>query len=205
MEGNRRRFSKGWFTGLVLGTAVAGGAAVYAVTIPHAFQDGQTASAAQVNANFEALRDAINGSGPCADEMVRVGSSCLDTTASYIASIPAGCEPTGRGCAAIVTGASPGVPFSWGHAVAACNNAGKRLATGREIIAGFNAGSITVAEQSFLYSDSSAARSDAPYAGTHVYLGQGGTFQLGGTQTSYTELFPNAQLPNSIVGFRCAR
>jgi hypothetical protein len=201
MERDRKRFSRGWFTGLVLGTVAAGGAAVYAVTIPHTFQDGQTARAQQVNENFEALRTAIDA---CQDGMVRVGSTCIDSEAQVATSIPPECQPGGQGCSGIVTGTGPGIPYSWGQAVAACTNAGKRLATGREVIAAFNAGLITLAENTFLYADASAARNDLPYAGTYVVLRPGGIFQLGGTTTSYTEAFPNPNA-NVTVAFRCAR
>ncbi|BAU48092.1 hypothetical protein SVA_1530 [Sulfurifustis variabilis] len=212
MDGNRKRFSKGWFTGLVLGTAAAGGAAVYAVTLPHTFQDGQTASAAQVNANFAALRDALNGTGPCgsdADGMVRVGASCVDKDAKVVTAVPAGCEATGQGCAGIQVGAGPAVEFSWGQALAACTNAGKRLATAAEIIAGSNAGAITIADGSYSYVDASASRVDSGtgeplvYAGTFVQFGPtatlpSGAFGLAGTNTPYTEQF-------DTVMFRCAR
>lgn len=206
MEGNRKRFSKGWFTGLVLGTVVAGGAAVYAVTLPHTFQDGQTASAEQVNANFQALSDAIDG---CTTDMVRIGASCVDTDAKFVTSVPAGCTATGQGCADIETGAAASGTFSWGQALAACTNAGKRLATAAEIIAGVNAGTITLAPGSYTYVEASASRVNAgdgaplPYAGTFLQIGptgtlSDGTFGLAGTNTPYTEQF-------DTVSFRCAR
>lgn len=206
MDSNRKRFSFGWYTGVLLGVTFSG-AVVYAVTLPYTFTDGTTASAAQVNANFAALSTAIDG---CPTDMVRVGASCVDTAVQYVTSRTQACADTGVGCgaSAITVGtspaAAPGGAFSWGHAVAACTNAGKRLATGREIIAGFNAGSITVADNSFEYVDASAARSgtDLSYAGTHIFL-TGTTFGLGGTNTPYTQLWPNAN--PQVVGFRCAR
>lgn len=200
MDGNRKRFSFGWYTGVLLGVTFSG-AVVYAVTLPHTFTDGSTASAAQVNANFAALSAAIDG---CATDMVRVGASCVDTAAQYITAAPgAGCSATGAGCAAGTltvgtTAATPPISFSWGQAVAACTNAGKRLATGREIIAGANAGAFTVDDGSFLYVDASAARGPGDaYAGTHIRP-TGGVYELLGTQTAYTEGFTN-------VAFRCAR
>lgn len=203
-----KRFSLGWYIGLALGVAAGTGAAVYAVTLPNTFSDGQTASAAAVNANFQALANAING---CPTEMVRVGSSCVDTQAQYITSATGGCATTGAGCAAstITVASAPATPpfaYSWGQAVAACTNAGKRLATGREIIAASNAGSITVPDGSFQYVDASAARSgsDLAYAGTHVFL-SGSTFGLGGTNTPYTEVFPKPGTNEPTVAFRCAR
>lgn len=206
MDGNRKRFSFGWYTGVLLGVTFSG-AVVYAVTLPHTFTDGSTASASQVNANFAALSAAIDG---CATDMVRVGASCVDTAAQYITSATNACAATGAGCAAstITVASAPVSPpfaYSWGQAVAACTNAGKRLATGRELIAAANAGSITVPDQTFQYVDASAARSgtDLSYAGTHLFL-NGTTYQLGGTNTAYTEVFPNANA-STVVAFRCAR
>lgn len=210
MDSNRKRFSFGWYTGVLLGVTFSG-AVVYAVTLPHTFTDGTTASAAQVNANFTALSNAIDG---CPGDMVRVGASCIDSAAQYITNVGTGCAATGAGCAAsaLTVGtapASPAIAYSWGQAVAACTNVGKRLATGREIIAASNAGAITVptwdgtGEPSaapagaFHYADASAARPDAPYAGTHVVLQTDG-FRLGGTNTPYTETF-------TFVPFRCAK
>lgn len=210
MEGSRKRFSKGWFTGLVLGTVAAGGAAVYAVTLPHEFQDGQVASAAQVNANFAALRDAINGTGTCDQGMSRVGPSCVDTNASF-ATPAADCNRTGQGCttANLTVGGTLTTPFSWAQALAACTNAGKRLARASEIIAGHNAGVFSIpafpAVGSTLYVDAAAAREGGqPYAGTHLSL-SGGQFELLGTSTAYDEPFPDPNVPNSEVAFRCAR
>lgn len=206
MDGNRKRFSFGWYTGVILGIA-ASGAAVYAVTLPHTFTDGTTASAAQVNANFQALKDAIDG---CATDMVRVGSTCVDKDAKLATTVPQDCQTTGKGCSAIVAQnqgpGTTGVPFSWGQAVAACNNAGKRLASGREIIAAHNAGAFTVADGSYLYVDASAARDGLEYAGTFVFLRSDGSgvFELGGTQTPYTQVWPQPTIPN-VVAFRCAR
>lgn len=208
MNTSKKRFSLGWHVGLALGVVAGTGAAVYAVTIPNTFTDGQTASAAAVNANFQALKDAIDG---CTAGMVRVGSSCVDTAAQYITAAPgAGCNASGNGCTAatLTVGtapASPPVPISWGHAVAACTNAGKRLATGREIIAAANAGSITVPDTTVQYVDASAARSggDLSYAGTHLFL-SGTTYQLGGTNTPYIEVFPK-DTTEPTVAFRCAR
>ena len=195
MEGDRKRFSKGWFTGLVLGSVTAVGAVAYAVTIPHTFRDGQTASATEVNANFEALRNAIDG---CTAEMARVGSTCVDTTAQVITDT-AGCPTSGQGCSAVVTGTSAAVPYSWGQALAACTNAGKRLATSREIIAGFNAGALSIAPDALVIVDATAATPlGQPYAATHLKLGANGFELLGTQQTPYTQQF-------DTWTFRCAR
>jgi len=210
MDSNRKRFSFGWYTGVLLGVTFSG-AVVYAVTLPYTFTDGTTASAAQVNANFAALSTAIDG---CPTDMVRVGASCLDTAAQYVTAAAGGCAATGAGCtgSALTVGTAPASPpfaYSWGQAVAACTNAGKRLATGREIIAAANAGAVTVPDGSFQYVDASAARSgttttDLAYAGTHIFL-TGGTFGLGGTNTPYTEVFPKSGTSDPTVGFRCAK
>jgi len=209
MDGNRKRFSFGWYTGVILGIA-ASGAAVYAVTLPHTFTDGTTASAAQVNANFQALKDAIDG---CTTDMVRVGSTCLDKEALVITDAT-GCQPTGQGCAGIktasvTTAGASGVQFSWGQATAACTNAGKRLATGREILVAHHGGAIDVSKDggaSALYVDAAVARqAGALYAGTHMSLSPGG-FELLGVNTNYTDQFPSAgtNQPNTVA-FRCAR
>lgn len=202
MNTSKKRFSLGWHIGLALGVVAGTGAAVYAVTIPNTFTDGQTASAAAVNANFQALKDAIDG---CTTDMVRVGSSCVDKDAKLITDAT-GCQPTGQGCATATTGPATGtgVSFSWGQAVAACTAAGKRLASGREIIAAHHSGAITVANGAYQYVDASAARDGFTYAGTFVLLRTDGTFELGGTNTPYTEQFPNTGAPNTVA-FRCAR
>lgn len=211
MNTSKKRFSLGWHIGLALGVVAGTGAAVYAVTIPNTFTDGQAASAAAVNANFQALKDAIDG---CTTDMVRVGSSCIDTAAQYITAAPgSGCAATGAGCAAstLTVGtapATPPVPYSWGQALAACTNAGKRLATGAEIIAASNASIIAVSDGTVQYVDASAPRpdpnGDLTYAGTHIFL-TGSNFQLGGTNTPYTEVFPKAGTTDPTVAFRCAR
>jgi hypothetical protein len=192
MEGNRKRFSKGWLTGLVLGTVAAGGVTVYAaVTLPHTFQNGQTADADQVNANFQALAG-------CPSEMIKVASFCVDTTAQVVTDT-GGCSATGQGCSNIAVGSGPAVPYTWGQALAACTNAGKRLAKGSEIIAAFNTGALTVAANALLIVDAASARPNLGdlYAGTHLRLGTNG-FALLGTNTPYTQAFDN-------WAFHCAR
>lgn len=213
MDSNRKRFSFGWYTGALLGVTFSG-AVVYAVTLPHTFTDGTTISASQVNANFTALSTAIDG---CPTDMVRVGASCIDTAAKYVTAAASGCGVSGAGCTGSTltvgtTPASPAFAYSWGQAVAACTSAGKRLASGAEIIAAANAQSIQVPDStsasptgSFQYVDASAARSgsDLSYAGTHLFL-TSSTFGLGGTNTPYTEVFPkNSSEPT--VAFRCAK
>lgn len=216
MNTSKKRFSLGWHIGLVLGVVAGTGATVYAVTIPNTFTDGQTASAAAVNANFQALKDAIDG---CTTDMVRVGSSCVDSAAQYVTATTAGCEDTGRGCTAdkMTLGATAPTPVtggvsSWGHAVAACTNAGKRLATAREVIAALNAGAITTMPGN-TFVEASAARFEVDgvtpglYAGTFLIFNGGtdNTFRLAGTNSPYNEKFPDLGKGTSAVAFRCAR
>lgn len=227
MEGDRKRFSKGWFTGLVLGTMAAGGAAVYAVTLPHTFQDGQTASAAQVNANFAALRDALNGVGPCAaanesDEMVRVGSVCIDKNpaslfdgpgagANALASIPATCATDGTGCDGIYaqSRATPGAlkdgtQVSWARAARACANSGKRLPTAGEWATAKSMGIISLPADAGEWVDGAGGGTgdSSPLPASHIRVSAAGKLNY----------FSNPAYPYDMVeptttdvGFRCAR
>lgn len=204
MNGHNKRFSIGWTLGIALGVA-SGAALVHAVTLPHTFTAGDTISASQMNENFETLNNAIDG---CPDGMARVGNGCIDTNAQLVTSIPPGCQPTGNGCTDIVAenaDTAAGVPYSWGQAVAVCTNAGKRLATPTELLAGANTGAITVPENSFTFANAAVARgSSVALAGAHVFVATGGQFRLGGTNTDYTEQFPNSNA-NVTVALRCAR
>ncbi len=202
MNGSNKRFSTGWIIGIALGLGT-GAVLVQAAVTLETFTAGTPASAASVNANFQALKDAIDG---CPTDMLRVGSTCVDKEAQT-ATAAAACKPTGEGCTATTLTVSAGAPstaLSWGQAVAACTNAGKRLATSREILTASHSGAITVADGTFLYVDAAAARAPAPgstvlpeVAGTHL-LKETGLFKLLGTNTAYTETF-------TTVGFRCAR
>lgn len=217
MKGHKKRFSIGWMTGIAAGLGTSA-ALVYAVTIPNTFSDGQTASAAAVNANFQALKNAIDG---CSEDMVRVGASCVDKFPAALFSstgeavtdsnFPADCQATGAGCTVVAQSRSDaggaiqsGSNLSWGRAATACANAGKRLATASEIITASNTGAITVGTTSddYTFVDAAAARPNPsdPYAGTFVQLA-GGTFQLLGVNTPYTEGFA---APTN-VSFRCAK
>jgi hypothetical protein len=224
MNGHKKRFSLGWMVGVAVGLG-SSAALVYAVTVPHSFSNGDTASAAQVNANFEALAAAINGSGACTgnhpgDEMVRVGSSCVDkhraalfegtaANAAAVTAMPAGCNANGSGCSGVVAqsradagGAlSGGNTISWARATTACANAGKRLATASEIIAASTTGAVTFVNNDTIWVDAaSAAASGTPVRGTHLGFVSGG-FQLLGVNTPYTETQPGW----GGVQFRCAR
>ncbi len=72
-----KRFSKGWFTGVILGVATSA-ALVYAaaVNIPNTFTSGQTIIAQDMNDNFAALENCPGNDAN--DAMVRVGALCVD-------------------------------------------------------------------------------------------------------------------------------
>lgn len=226
MDGNRKRFSLGWYTGVVLGIA-ASGATVYAVTLPHNFTDGTTASAAQVNENFQALRDALNGTGSCAaanasDEMVRVGAFCIDknpaalydgaaATANGVTSIPAGCTTNGSGCTGIyaqsrathASGAlAKGTDVSWAMAARACANAGKRLPTAGEWATAHTMGVTTISGGEWVDGATGGSGTSSPFPASHMRV----------TSTGGLDYFSNPAVGYNAtdasftdVGFRCAR
>lgn len=227
MNGHKKRFSTGWVVGVALGLG-SSAALVYGVTVPNAFTDGSTASAAAVNANFNALKaaiDSLEGSGACtgnnaSDEMVRVGTSCVDKNpaalfssraadATAITAIPAGCNANGTGCTTIFaqSRATPGTALkggdtiSWARAATACANAGKRLATAREIVTAVTTGALTLANNATLWADAPSATAGGTLGGTHVEHTTGGNFSLFGTTTPYTQ----TDAGWTAVNFRCAR
>lgn len=228
MESNpKNRFSKGWFTGLVLGATAAGAAAVYAVTVPNVFQDGTTASAAAVNANFAALQDAINGTGPCvtanaSDEIVRVGSVCMDknpaslfdgtgATANALASIPAACALDGSGCDGIFaqSRATPGAvkdgtQVSWARAARACANSGKRLPTAGEWATAKALGIITLTNNAGEWIDGAGGGSGTVSAlpASHMRVDTAGKLNyFSNPAAPYDSVDPGY----ADVGFRCVR
>lgn len=227
MDGNRKRFSFGWYTGVILGIA-ASGATVYAVTLPHSFTDGTTASAAQVNANFEALRDAINGTGACgtantADEMVRVGAFCIDknpaalydggaATSNGVTSIPTGCNANGSGCTGIyaqsrATHASGalknGTTVSWARAARACANAGKRLPTAGEWATAYTMGVTNITGGEWVDGATGGSGSSSPFPASHMRVNttSGGLDYFSNPTVGYDATDPSF----TDVGFRCAR
>ncbi len=226
MDSNRKRFSFGWYMGLVLGVA-ASGAAVYAVTLPHEFTDGTTASAAQVNANFAALRDAINGTGACgnantSDEMVRVGAVCIDknpaalydaagATANGVTTMPTACNPNGSGCegifaqsrAAHAAGAlRDGTQVSWARAARACANAGKRLPTAGEWATAFTQGVTNIAGGEWVDGATGGSGTNSPFPASHMRVtAANGLDYFSNPAVGYDMTSPDF----ADVGFRCAR
>lgn len=225
MYGNRKRFSLGWYTGVILGIA-ASGAAVYAVTLPHTFTDGTTASAAQVNANLEALRDAINGTGSCgtanaSDEMVRVGAFCIDknpaalydgaaATANGVTSIPAGCNANGSGCTAIFAQSRAthaqnalrdGTQVSWARAARACANAGKRLPTAGEWATAHTMGVTAITGAEWVDGATGGSGSASPFPASHMRVSASGLDYFSNPAVKYDA----TDASFGDVGFRCAR
>ncbi len=227
MDGNRKRFSFGWYTGVVLGIA-SSAATVYALTLPHTFTDGTTASATQVNANFDALRDAINGTGACgtanaSDEMVRIGSVCIDknpaalydsaaATGGGVTTMPAGCNANGTGCEGIfaqsrathAAGAlSNGTQVSWARAARACANVGKRLPTPGEWATAHIMGFTTTTPGGEWVDGATGGSGDfSPFPASHMRT----------TSTGGLNYFSNPAVGYDMtdqqftdVGFRCAR
>ena len=80
---SKKRLSKGWLTGLVLGLMSSAALLVFAAAITsdlNQFTSGTTISSSQVNQNFDGIVKATYtcpGNDPT-DEMVRVGPLCVD-------------------------------------------------------------------------------------------------------------------------------
>lgn len=145
---------------LILG-AFGATATAAELQIPNTFESNTPARAADVNANFEAVRQAVVAlqNGACegvdaTDVMVRVGSICVDKyEASVWATAGGGAEGTQLGVAAddypcfnngancvgdnaiyarSQEGVTPSSGITWFQAQQACANAGKRLLTNAE-------------------------------------------------------------------------
>lgn len=135
--------------GLVFGGVIAIASKVGTL---NSFTAGETAVAADVNANFQALKDAINS---CSSGMVKVGSVCVDMyEASVWDNITGGtqygatsdnypCDNNGNDCsdtgqpakliyARSISGVTPSAYITWFQAQQACANSGKRLITNAE-------------------------------------------------------------------------
>lgn len=157
MSTNKKRFSRGWAIGVVLGLGSTA-AVVLATTTGLTFTSGQPLTAADMNTIVTAV-DQVQGNagnGTCvtnagddAGGMVRVGSICVDknpaslwsgtdAAATAITAMPAGCTVEGIGCtgADVIVALSKATPGSalkdastitYAQAAAACANAGKRL------------------------------------------------------------------------------
>lgn len=92
---NRRR--------LVLGIAAAcllvvPGVLVAVASVPHTFSNGQFADATQVNANFTALENAVNGLGLTVTRVSAQITIAASDSGAVQASCPAGTVLTGGGC-----------------------------------------------------------------------------------------------------------
>jgi hypothetical protein len=145
MRSNNKRFSFGLAALFAVG--IGASAVVLAEPLTGLFSSGDTLTADKLNnglfGNLAAVPCVVN-TGDSADGVVRVGPLCVDkyqARASFGACPPSG---VGAACAAIVaTSTAAGtaaVSMSWSQAQRACNNAGKRLLTPGEWMAGFNAG-----------------------------------------------------------------
>lgn len=150
---NKKRLSKGWLTGLVLGL-VSSAVVVYAtvVPIPNTFVGGQRISAAEMNENFDAIAS-------CPGDMWPVGTFCIDEFEASVWNVATGgtvgvnertsaaCNANGNNCSATDSagtpspfaifaqsrkGVLPAVNFTWFQAQQACANVGKRLPTNAE-------------------------------------------------------------------------
>jgi hypothetical protein len=239
MSSNKKRFSLGWITGIALGIG-SSGALVYAVTVPNSFTDGTTASAAQVNANFVALQDAVNGlpgqtcvGNSASDEMVRVGSACVDknpaslfdgnaATSTALGSVPVACLPNGSGCSGVFaqSRATPGTVTSitWAQAAVACANAGKRLITPSQLATAFALGVAALADGNSEWVDIVVAAGGGTGTTNNTGSGGNGTFgvgkmgpAIGSTGNSgagvlgFLAVDRSIDPPAATVGFRCAR
>lgn len=182
MSSIKKRFSVGWLGGITLGL-LCGMTAVLAGSINHNFQTGDTLTAAQLNETEAAITGnagdiatnaaaianlqgnvagtgcvANTAAGDDADGMVRVGSICVDKYQAQADFAGAGCLADGvTSCGTVKAFSSatgtPAVAMSWAQAQRACTNAGKRLLTPGEWMAGFLAGAFTATTDSFDFVD----------------------------------------------------
>jgi hypothetical protein len=207
MSSNKKRFSLGWITGIALGLG-SSTALVFAVTIPNAFTDGTATSAAAVNANFTALKAAVDALENCPAGMTRAGSICIDTLRARASFT--GCDPSGTtGCTVVPTntGGAAATGMSWAQAARACANAGKRLPTPGEWAAAKISGVLNAGESA----DGTADYVGVLGAGDLVadpafggYVGSG----LAGGAAGVLQFFVNATYNTTqaaFLGFRCAK
>lgn len=133
------------------------------------FNAGDTISASQVNQNFDDIKTAVNdntaaiaamqedqaGAGSCPEDMVAVGSICVDIYEASLSADAAGtvpadgnrCAANGNDCSKMKGGAentdtaiyaqskagvAPAGDVTWFQAAQACANSGKRLLTNAE-------------------------------------------------------------------------
>lgn len=154
----RKRFSMPEVVGLLTVVMASVGLYAYAVTVPHTFTAGTTALASEVNANFQALEDAIDLRTPSAclgnsafDVVVPVGPLCVDKYESSVWSVsngtgtqygfssdnyPSTFPDSGNWTAKLYAVSKPGVTpsrfITWFQAQQACAASGKRLLTNAE-------------------------------------------------------------------------
>ena len=215
---SKKRFSKGWFTGVILGIASSAALVYAAVTVPiTVFTSGTTISSDDMNANFNAFGTSsfsCAGNGPT-DIMVRVGATCVDQFMARADFATLGCSADGMtNCDTVMavstnTGTAA-VNMSWAQAQRACENANKRLLTPGEWLAAFTTGvlSETATDQmefvdaffvlSTLTGDTTPA--DAGYMGPRS--ASGGAVQIV-ANVDYTLLNPDGAL--NFIHFRCGR
>ena len=146
------------------GIAVAASMATVAssLTVPNSFSSGNVISSSEMNANFAAVKAAVDdndarianlesGSG-CPTDMVSVGPICVDKYEASVWSSADGtgtqygdtgddypCSDTGNDCqgstaiyAVSKAGVNPSTYITWFQAQQACANVGKRLLTNAE-------------------------------------------------------------------------
>ncbi|MBI3609116.1 MAG: SUMF1/EgtB/PvdO family nonheme iron enzyme [Nitrospirae bacterium] len=158
----KKRFSMTEVVGLL--TVVVMGVAIYAyaVTVPNNFSPNTTAKSSEVNANFQALTDAINkkdsgcAGNSAGDIMVKVGPLCVDkyeasvwsaadgtgtqygytgapfSLTAYPGTFPANGNWTAAVYAVSKAGVLPSSSVTWFQAQQACALSGKRLLTNAE-------------------------------------------------------------------------
>ena len=211
---SKKRFSKGWFTGVILGIASSAALVYAAVTVPiTVFTTGTTIRSDDMNANFNAFGTSsfsCAGNGPT-DIMVRVGAVCVD---QFMARADfAGCSDDGTmGCDSVMavstdTGAAA-IDMSWAQAQRACVNANKRLLTPGEWLAAFTIGALSDNAtdlldfiDAFLVPDTlAAAPAQAGYMGPRT--ASGGTVQIV-ANIDYTLVDADGGL--NFIHFRCGR
>ncbi|MDH5720813.1 MAG: formylglycine-generating enzyme family protein [Spirochaetia bacterium] len=143
MEYLRKGFSLS--IGISLGLAVTTLIAVTVSGVMNTFSSGETLDAAKMNENFTSLKTAIETIETCPDDMVDMGTYCIDKyeasadTSRVIATALNGAIDRGTGsttdaiyAAQSASGTDPYVNITWFDAARACAAAGKRLPTNQE-------------------------------------------------------------------------
>jgi len=232
MDTNKKRFSRGWAIGVVLGLGSTA-AVVLATTTGLTFSSGQTLTAADMNTIVGAV-DQVQGNagnGTCvtnnaSDEMVRVGPLCVDKYQASIYTTTASggtaltdlstvttCNADGTDNAGVCnivaqsvnTTPIDGNKITWAQAQRACTNAGKRLLTPGEWMAAFSSG--LTADMATVNKEDyvdSVANGGANTKMRGGYMGP--TSGASGIEFSTNALpYDVAPVLASVFGFRCAR